>query len=192
MAAAQSAENQGDEWGRDLIFSMRDIYINSNLSPRKKFTSSSRSTELKDILPWNISQDITKTISICTRKVISYVMKPSIPLRIWWKVNENWDNNMIRIYQWRESHCRTNTSIRRKKEIQKSRTMRITVWDLSRKVNHLTKVIWDVKVITELTRSISSTKIAKPVLWWTLKSPKTKILADRLIERTSSILDEIE
>ena len=28
-----------------------------------------------------------------------------------------------------------NTSIRRKKEIQNSRTMRITIWDLSRKVN---------------------------------------------------------
>ena len=28
-----------------------------------------------------------------------------------------------------------NTSIRRKKEIQNSRTMRITIWDLSREVN---------------------------------------------------------
>ena len=38
--------------------------------------------------------------------------------------------NMIRSSQWRQSHCRTNTSIRRKKKIQKSRTMIITVWDL--------------------------------------------------------------
>ena len=29
---------------------MRDIYINSNLNPLTKFTSSSRSTELNDIL----------------------------------------------------------------------------------------------------------------------------------------------
>ena len=29
-------------------------------------------------------------------------------------------------------------------------------------------------------------------LWWTLKSPKTKILADGLIERTSFMLDKIE
>ena len=36
---------------------MRDIYINSNLSPLKKFTSSSRSTEFKDILPWTISKN---------------------------------------------------------------------------------------------------------------------------------------
>ena len=174
MAAAQSAENQGDECGRDLIFSMRDIYINSNLSTRKKFTSSRRSTELKEILPWNISLDITKTISISTRKVISYVMKPSIPLRIWWKVNENWDNNMIRISQLREIRCRTNTSVRRKKEIQKRRTVRITVWDPSRKVNHLSKVIWDRKIITEFTRSISSTRIGKPVLMMDVKLSKDK------------------
>ena len=38
--------------------------------------------------------------------------------------------NMIRSSQWRQSHCRTNTSIRRKKKIQKSRTMIITIWDL--------------------------------------------------------------
>ena len=37
---------------------MRDIYINPNLNPLTKFISSSRSTEFKDILPWNISQMI--------------------------------------------------------------------------------------------------------------------------------------
>ena len=49
-------------WRRlGLILKMRDIYINSNLNPLTKFTSRSRSTELKDVLPWNIFQ-ITKTI----------------------------------------------------------------------------------------------------------------------------------
>ena len=70
-------------WMRlDLIFSMRDIYINSNLNPLTKFTSSSRSTKFKDIFPWNISQMITKTIPISTRIVISYVMKRGIPLEM--------------------------------------------------------------------------------------------------------------
>ena len=64
----------------DLIFSMRNIYINSNPNPLTKFTSSRRSTELKDILPWNISQMIKKIVSISTRIVISYAMKRSIPL----------------------------------------------------------------------------------------------------------------
>ena len=73
-------------WKRlDLIFSMRDIYIDSNLNPLTKFTSSSRSTKFKDILPWNISQMITKTIPICTRIVISYAMKWGILL---WKLGK--------------------------------------------------------------------------------------------------------
>ena len=55
--------------GLDLIFSMRDIYINSNLNPHTKFTSSSRSTKFKDIVLWNISQMFTKTIPISTRIV---------------------------------------------------------------------------------------------------------------------------
>ena len=117
----------------DLIFSMTYIYINSNLNPLIQFTSSSRSMGFKDIPPWiSISQMITKTISISTRIVISYVMKRGIPLWIWWRDNGNWDNNMIRISQWKKSHCRTNTITRRKKEIQKGRTMRITVWNPSR------------------------------------------------------------
>ena len=149
-----------------LIFSTSDIYINSNLNPLTKFTSSSISTKFKDILQLNVSQMIMKTISISMRIVISYAMKWGAPLRIWWKVNGNWDNNMIRIAQWRESHCKTNTSIRTKKYIQNSRTIIITVWDLSRKVNHLSKVIRDLtellKIITEFTRSTSSTRIGKP------------------------------
>ena len=105
-------------WVRlNLIFSMRDIYINSNLNQFTEFTSSSRSTKFKDILLWNISQAITKTVPISTRIVRSCVMKWGISMWIWWKANGNWDKNMIRISQLRESHCRTNISIRRKYEI---------------------------------------------------------------------------
>ena len=149
MAAAQAAENHEDKWGLTWYFLWGIKYINSKLNPLTKFTGSSRSTKLKDILLWNTSQTITKTIPISTRIVINYVIKQGIPLWIWWKVNGNWNNNMIRISQWRESHCLTNTSIRRKKEIQKSRTMTITVWGLSRKVNQVSKVIWDQSVQSE-------------------------------------------
>ena len=80
MAAAQAAKHHGDERERlDLIFTMRDININSNLNPLTKFTSSSRSTEFKDIVLWIISQMITKTVPISTRAIISYVMKQGIP-----------------------------------------------------------------------------------------------------------------
>ena len=136
---------------------MRNIYINSNLKPLTKFTSSSRSTEFKDILPENISQMITETIPISTRIVISYAIKRGIPLSVWWKVNWNWDNKMIRTSQWRESHCKTNTSVRRNKS--KSAGLwespsRIQVG----KINHLIQVIWDRKIMTEFTRSVSSPK----------------------------------
>ena len=44
---------------------------------------------------------------------------------------------MIRISQWREYHCGTITSIRRKKEIEKGGATRDTFRDLGRKVNPL-------------------------------------------------------
>ena len=65
----------------DLIFIIIiRKYMNSNLNSLTKFTSSNRSTEFKDILLWNISQVIMKTVPISTRIVISYVMKQSIPI----------------------------------------------------------------------------------------------------------------
>ena len=100
--------------------------------------------------------------------------KTGHPVVNWWKVNGNWENSMIRISQWRESRCRTNTSVRRKKEIQKSRTMRITFWNPSRKVGHLGKVIWDRKIRTEFTWSISCTRIGNSVLVMNFKVCKDK------------------
>ena len=110
----------------------------------------------------------------------------NIPLWISWKVNGNWDKDMIRIYQCRESDCRTNTSVRRKKYIQKSRTMRITAWYPSGKVNHLSKVIWDRKIITEFTRSIISNRIGKPVLMMDLNVSKDKSMS-RWVDRENLI-----
>ena len=133
---------------------------------------------------------IIMTVQISTKIVISYAMKWGILLWIWWKVNGNWDSNMTRISQWRESNCKTNTGIRRIKYIQNSRIVRTTVWNPSKKVNYLSKVIWERKILIEFTRSISSTRIGKPVLMMMLKSPRIKTSADGLIN--TSILDEIE
>ena len=57
---------------------MRDVYINVNLNPLTKFTSTGRTIDSIDILPWNISQMIMKTALISTRIVISYAMKQGI------------------------------------------------------------------------------------------------------------------
>ena len=150
------------------------------LEPFTKFTSSSGNTKLKDILPWNISQMATKAIPISTRIVRNYATKRDIPSWIWWKVNGNWDNNMIRISQRRENHCRTNTSIRRKKEIQKSRTMKITVWHSSRTDDHVGKVTWYRKIITEFTKSINCTRIGRPVLVMDVKVAKDRSISRRV------------
>ena len=48
-----------EAWSDTLILTMKDIYIIFNLNPLIKFISSSRSTEFKDSLSWNIFQIIT-------------------------------------------------------------------------------------------------------------------------------------
>ena len=62
------------------MLTVKDIYINSNLNPLTEFTSSSRSTEFKDILLRSISQMITKTVLISMRIVTSYAMKQDMLL----------------------------------------------------------------------------------------------------------------
>ena len=91
---------------------------------------------------WQWPQLEIRLITFCQptipQKQINWnAMKRGILLWIWWKMNENWDNNIAIISQQRESHYGINTSVRRKKQIQKSRTVRILVWDPRRKVNHL-------------------------------------------------------
>ena len=96
------------------IYDERYIH-NSNLKPLTEFTSNRRNTEFKDILSWNISQMITKTIPISKRIDINYAMKQGIPILCLSERQRKLTKNMIRIFQWKETHCRTNTSIRRNK-----------------------------------------------------------------------------
>ena len=62
----------------------------------------------------------------------------------------------------------------------------------SKKVNHLSKVVWDSKIITEFTRSISSTRIGQPVLMMDVKVSKDKHIRRWVDWENSFILDEIE
>ena len=69
-------KNQWRSVRLDLIPTMTDIYINSNLSSlATKFTTSSRDTEFKYILQRNISQIIKKISPISRRIVKSYMIK---------------------------------------------------------------------------------------------------------------------
>ena len=83
-----------------------DICINSDLNPLPKFSNSSRRTKFKDILPWKISQMVAKTIPFSTRIAVrchKLCDEKEHPFLFWRKINGNWDVNMIRIAQSRES-----------------------------------------------------------------------------------------
>ena len=136
-------------WVRfDLILLMRDIYMNSNLKPLTKFTSSSRSTEFKDILPWNVFQMITKTISISTRIVISHAMKQDILFWVYWKkLRQHHDQN----FPMEGNFVKQILVSEKRNKSKKHKTVRVTVRDPISKVNHLSKTIWDRKIITEST-----------------------------------------
>ena len=102
-------------WVRlDLMLSMRNIYISSKLNLLTKFTSSSRSPKFKDILPWDMSQMIRRTVPVGTRIVISYAMERASVVNLMksqWKLIQQHDQN----FAMEESHSRTNTSVRRNK-----------------------------------------------------------------------------
>ena len=93
-----------------LLASLSELW-DSSLNPLTKFTSSSRSTQLNDIFPWNISQMIKKIIPLSMRihKLYNEMGHSILSLMgSWWKLRQQ----EIWISPWRESHCRTNTSIR--------------------------------------------------------------------------------
>ena len=75
---------------------MRDISINSNLNPLTELTSSSTSTEFKDILPRNISQMITKTVNQHknSHKLCDETRYPVVNLmESQWKLRQQHDQN---------------------------------------------------------------------------------------------------
>ena len=81
----------------DLIFTIRDICINSSLNLLIKFSGSTRSTNFQGVLPWNISKMNTKSISVSTRIVTGCAMKRDIPFWVRKKFKGDKDYNMIRI-----------------------------------------------------------------------------------------------
>ena len=107
-------------WKR-LDLKMRDTYINYNLNQFTKFTG--RAVEA-------LSLKLSSHEHLSTRIAISYAKKQDMPLWVLQKVNGN----------WQESHCRTNTTVRRKKINSKEQDFGVTVKDLSRLVSHLSKI----------------------------------------------------
>ena len=69
-AAAQTHENYGDEWSSSWYLLIL-IFTNVNSLPR--FTSSSKSTEFKDIFPRNTSQMIMNSPFLC--KLLEFIWR---------------------------------------------------------------------------------------------------------------------
>ena len=93
VAYALICNQVGAKLQKNLIFgtilftfskNVDDTFLNTDLL--EKFSSNSRRTALKDILSWNISQMMTRTILISTRIVVSWVMKRGTPLSVSRKV----------------------------------------------------------------------------------------------------------
>ena len=111
MAAAQTAENHGDKGGLTSYFwwaISRSILT---------WTHSQNSRAAAEVLRLNIVPCISQMITKTNQQENSHKQwdKTGYPVVNMIKVNGNWDNNRIRIFQRRESHCGTNTRIRRKK-----------------------------------------------------------------------------
>ena len=161
----------------DVIFSMTNIYINSNLNPLTKFTSSNIckyiSTEFKDILSWNISQMITKTVPITTRshKLCDEIGHPIANLmESQWKLRQQHDHN----FQMEGKSLQNKYQRQKKERNPKEQNCENHSLGSQQEVNHLSKILRDSKIITELTRSISSIKIGKAVLMMDVKVSKAK------------------
>ena len=85
---------------------MKYTYINSNLDPLIKFRISSRNTQIK-IFPYETSLKWSQSLSQQHKNcAINCTMKKRILLLVWRKLNRNWNNNMIEIFQWMEGHWR--------------------------------------------------------------------------------------
>ena len=74
--------------------------------------------------------------------------------------------------------------------MQKNKTIRTTVRDTRKKVNHLSKVVLERKITADFTTSISSIRIDLTVLMMDFKVSKTNSF-EGLIRRTSSLLNEV-
>ena len=116
---------------------------------------------------------ITKTIPISMRIVISYAMKWGSYISLWRYLLFSFHME-TETTTWsefpNEGKAIVVEQILVSEKINKSKRAGITVW----KVNHQSKVIWDRKFITEFTRSISSTRVGKPVLMMDVKVSKDK------------------
>ena len=140
--ASSTSSQKPLRWvGLELIFTMMNIYINSNLNPLTKFFSGSRNTKFENILPWNISQMIMKTIPSSMGIIISNVITQGIPFEFERKSMETETTTWTEFPNWGKAIVE---QILSSEEMNKFKGAGL--WESQSgiwKINHLSKVTWD-------------------------------------------------
>ena len=162
MAAAQAAENHVDEWGLTWYF----LWGICKSIPTWTHSQSSQVEAEAPTLNTSPNEHLSNDHE-------EHPNQPENSHKLCDETGHPVVNFMESQQKPRQQHC-TVEQILASEEINKSKRAGLWVWDLSRKVNHLSMVIWDRKIIAEFTRSISSTRIDKPVLMMNVKVSKNK------------------
>ena len=157
---------------------MREIYINANLNPIAKFTSSSTSTKLKDILAWNISHKDHPFQHKNSYKLCNETGHPLLCDR---------KSMVSETTTWSELPNGGKATVQQKEEINKFKSAGLSESQSGIWVGKLT-----ISVRLFEVEKLKQSSLGLPVphryvsksLWWTLKSPKTNTLSDELTERT--------
>ena len=174
MAAAQAAENHGDEWGLTWYF-LWSIYTSIPTWTHSQNSLAAAEALSSRIFAWNISQMITKSVLVSTRIVISYAMKRESRCEF---DGKSMETETTRWSAFPNGEKAIKEQILASEERSKSKIAGLWESESGIGVGKLTiwvnKAIWDRKILTEFTRSISSTRIVKSVLMMDVKVSKDK------------------
>ena len=180
MLGAEAAENHGDEWGLTWYLGWGIYTSIPTWAHSQNYLAAAEALSLKIFININICLYIHKHKH--SHKLCDEMEHPVLSLmESQWKLRHRHDQDF--------PMDRKPEQILASEERNWSKTagtVRVTVSDLSRKVNYLSKVVWDIKIRTELTSSIISTIIDYPVLTMDVKVSKDKHIS-RWIDRENLI-----
>ena len=144
-----------------------------------KFTSRSKSTRFKDILPWNISQVIPKTVPISTRIVKSYAMK--------WGIHYEFDGKSMETETttWSEFPNEGKPIVEQiLASEERNKSKKSGIWESQSGIRVGKLTIWARSF--EFTRTIGYSRIGYPVLMMNVRVSKDKKIS-RWVDRVNLI-----
>ena len=170
MAAAQAIENYGDQWGLNCYLRWA-IY-----TPIPTWTYSQNPLAAAEALSWKISSHRT-SLKWSWRPSLSYAMKRGISFWVWRKV-------IGETTTWSEFPIGGKATVEQILVSEERNPKKQDYESHNQEINHQSKV----EKLQHNSPGLSvATEQIRKSLWWTLNTPKTNTLADRLIERASSM-----